>query len=583
MSAARLLPVAGGAATRAAVAGVVRRHAGPAVAALVALLGATVAALAVPRLLGDLVDVVVDRGGRGELDRTLVLLAVAAVAEGALTAVGLAAVGALSERGLAGLREDALDRALALPLSEVERGGTGDLVARVVGDVDQVAEAVRTALPQLVVSALYTGLTVVGLAALDWRLALAGLLAAPVQVVATRRYLRRSGPIFAAERAAEGERGRHVHASVAGARTVRALGLGPAHLRRLARTSRRSADLATATARERAIFFSWLNGAELTGLGAVLVTGFVLVRGGAITIGAATAAALYFHRLFDPVGTLLSLLDEAQSAWAALARVVGVSTMPLPAAPTSSARPVDTSVELKGVRFAYDGGPPVLVDVDLRIEPGEVVALVGASGAGKSTLARLVAGVHEPDAGSVRIGGVPVGELGPERLAGTVALVSQEVHVFAGTLADDLRLAKPDATDAEVRAALDRVGAAPWVDALPQGIDTRVGEGGHALGPTEAQQLALARLVLADPAVAVLDEATAEAGSAGARRLEAAAAAAVAGRTTLVVAHRLTQARDADRVVVLHEGRVIEEGTHDELVAAAGTYAALWAAWSAAR
>jgi len=211
------------------------------------------------------------------------------------------------------------------------------------------------------------------------------------------------------------------------------------------------------------------------------------------------------------------------------------------------------------------------------------VALVGPSGAGKATLARLVAGVHEPEAGSVRIGGVPVAELGPDELARTVALVSQEVHVFAGTLADDLRLARPGATDAEVRAALDRVGAGPWVDALPEGVDTRVGEGGHPLGPTEAQQLALARLVLADPAVAVLDEATAEAGSAGARRLEAAAAAAVAGRTTLVVAHRLTQARAADRVVVLDGGRVVEQGTHDELVAAGGAYAALWAAWSAAR
>jgi len=164
-----------------------------------------------------------------------------------------------------------------------------------------------------------------------------------------------------------------------------------------------------------------------------------------------------------------------------------------------------------------------------------------------------------------------------------VTLVSQEVHVFAGRLADDLRLARPDAADDDVRAALSLVGAWPWVEALEDGLDTVVGDGGHQLGPTEAQQLALARLVLVDPAVAVLDEATAEAGSAGARVLEASADAAIAGRTALVVAHRLTQAVAADRIVVLDAGRVVEEGSHDELLASGGAYASLWAAWSLAR
>jgi len=235
-------------------------------------------------------------------------------------------------------------------------------------------------------------------------------------------------------------------------------------------------------------------------------------------------------------------------------------------------------VELRGIGHRYRGGPPVLADVELRIGPGERVALVGASGAGKTTLAAVLAGALEPTAGQVLVDGIPGGQLPGRGLRDQVALVSQEVHVFAGTLADDVRLGRPDADDAEVQAALASVGAR-WVTALPDGLATRVGDGGRALTAPQAQQLALARLVLADPPVAVLDEATAEAGSAGARELEEAAFAATAGRTTLVVAHRLTQAVRADRVVVLEAGRVVEEGTHADLVAAGGRYAALWAAW----
>jgi ATP-binding cassette subfamily C protein len=220
----------------------------------------------------------------------------------------------------------------------------------------------------------------------------------------------------------------------------------------------------------------------------------------------------------------------------------------------------------------------VVHDVALDIPAGTHLGVVGASGAGKSTLAKLVAGVLEPRAGSVTIGGIPSSLAGP-----SVVLVTQEVHVFAGPLADDLRLARPRASDAELEAALATVGALEWAQRLPEALATIVGDGGHPLNATQAQQLALARLVLADPPVAVLDEATAEAGSAGARVLEASAAAALAGRTAIVVAHRLTQAAAAGRVVVLDGGRIIEVGDHDQLVATGGRYAELWAAWTAAR
>lgn len=269
-------------------------------------------------------------------------------------------------------------------------------------------------------------------------------------------------------------------------------------------------------------FYSRLHIAEYMGLTAVLVTGFLLVRSGSASVGTATAAALYFHSLFGPVNTALVLLDDAQSATAGLARLVGVVDEPAPTVSERVGDPTtamgDPSVTLTAVTHAYVPGRPVLHGVDLEIRPKERVALVGTTGAGKTTLAKLVAGLHRPEEGRVDVGGAEPDESG--RLVG---LVTQEVHVFAGPLADDLRLARPEAVDEELREALATVGALAWAEALPEGLDTVVGDGGHRLTADRAQQLALARLLLADPPVVVLDEATAEAGSSGARQLDEAA------------------------------------------------------------
>lgn len=217
------------------------------------------------------------------------------------------------------------------------------------------------------------------------------------------------------------------------------------------------------------------------------------------------------------------------------------------------------------------------------MEPGETVAVVGASGAGKTTLAKILAGVLPPDSGRVLLDGVPIAELPADVLRRRIVLVSQEVHVFDGTVAEDLRLFAPDATDSEIRAAADRLGATGWLDALPEGLDTRVGAGGHDLATARAQHLALLRLALVAPDVALLDEATAEAGTSDADLLENAAAAALADRTGVVIAHRLSQAARADRIVVMEAGRIVESGTHAELAAAEGPYARLWEAWNRAR
>lgn len=549
-----------------------------AAASLLALLGAAAAGAAIPALLGRLVDLVLaDRPS--SYTAPVAWLLAAGVLQAALTAIGLVLLARTGERALARLREDVVASALQLPQERLEQAGTGDLLARVSGDQEAVSTALQDALPALLRSALAVLLTLAGLAALDLRLALAGCAAVPLQAVATRRYLRVARPRYAAERIAVGARVTQLEQVVHARRTLQALN-------RQARAATRAgaADEAAVTASRRAagtasLFGATLNIAELVGLTAVLTTGWWLVDSGQVTVGAATAAALYFVRLFDPVMELLYLLDRAQDAGAAAARLVGVAILDPPVPADPPAVPTPCSVGLHDLHFAYLPGRPVLDGVRLTLPPGSRTALVGRSGAGKSTLAAVLAGLHEPTRGTVTVDGLPTTAAARHQL---VALVTQDVHVFSGTLRDDLRTARPGAGDAELLAALEAVGA-DWALLLPDGLDTRVGDGGRLLDPTRAQHLALTRLHLHPAPVVVLDEATAEAGSAGARTLEAATLAAIRGRTALLVAHRLTVAAAADQVVVLEHGQISQQGTHDELRRQRGAYAQLWQAWSRSR
>ncbi|MFE5976167.1 ABC transporter ATP-binding protein [Streptomyces sp. NPDC056460] len=578
-----LLPTATGAESVAALRTMLHGHRVLAAVAIGVLVAGTAVGLLTAPLLGHIVDLVVDKKGAAALTLPLVLLVVVAVARGAAAAVGSTLVARLGETVLAALREQFIERALRLPLDRVEAAGSGDLVSRVTSDVSMIGKSVRQALPEFSRSALTILLTFVGLAVLDWRFLIAALLASPVQVLSVRWYMRRAAPVYGEHRVATGALQHQLLDSVGGVRTVRAFRLDGTHTELLEKRSAAARDLGLRGIHIVTGFFSRLNLGEFIGLAAMLATGFFLVDDGSVSIGTATAAALYFHSLFNPINATLYLLDDAQSAGASFARLVGVSNLHAERAESEAHTVADGSVEVSGLSHAYGSGAPVLHEVDLRVRSGERVALVGASGAGKTTLAKLIAGVHSPTGGSIALGGIDTGELGPAGVRRAVALISQEVHVFAGTLADDLRLARPEADDEQLRAALDRVDALEWAEALPEGLATVVGEGGHRLTVTQAQHLALARLVLADPPIAILDEATADAGSAGARVLEDAAARALEGRTGLLVAHRLPQAAAADRVVVLDQGRVVETGTHEELVAAGGRYAVLWAAWSASR
>jgi ATP-binding cassette subfamily C protein len=424
----------------------------------------------------------------------------------------------------------------------------------------------------------------VGFLALDWRLALAFLVVFPIYGFSLRVYLPRAARLYAEERRLAAERGRVVLESLHGRSTVHAYDMAALQTRRLARASQDNLSAGLRAVRTYLWFSKSMNAAEAVGLSAVLLTGYWLVRTDAVTVGAVTAAALLFHRLFAPLGTLLLSFDDVQRAQASLARTVGVLLVPSPAAGVQR-RPVGSvTITVHDVRHAYPDGPEVLKGVDVVVPAGTSLALVGGSGAGKTTLANLVAGTFPAINGRLTLtdphGAVNVVDLDPKVLRDWVGVISQETHVFTGSLRDDLVYAVPGSEDEQIITALKAVKADAWVKALPQGLDTQVGPGGHPLTSAQIQQLALARLMLRDPVVVVLDEATAEAGSAGARDLEEAAAALVAGHTAVVVAHRLTQARSCDRIALLAEGHIAESGTHDELIARGGRYAALWKAWS---
>lgn len=572
------LPIAGGSEVRREATTLVRRHRVP-LAVVVGLNAlAAVAGLIGPWVIGQLVEAVKEGTTTGYVDRLVALLAASVLAQTVLTWFARRAAFVLSETVFAQLRESFMRQILALPLSVVERAGTGDLVSRTTADVDTLARTVRFAIPETLISAVTILLTVVAAVVVSPVASLSCIVGLPAILIGMRWYLRRAPQGYLWERAAYATMTGTVGETVDGGRTVDALSLGRRRVRRI------DADLADAYRAERrtlylrTVLFPTVEVAYVLPVAVALVWGGWLVSAGHASIGEVTAVALYVQQLADPVDRLISWLDEIQVGATSFARLVGVTKVPDDRAATGE-EPEHERLSASDVRYAYVPERDVLHGLDLALEPGERIAVVGPSGAGKSTLGRLLAGIHPPRTGRVEVGDVRLVDLELETLRREVALVTQEQHVFVGTLADNLRLARLDASDDDLWAALEAVDAGPWAAALPDGLETIVGAGGHPLSPPQQQQVALARLVLADPHTLVLDEATSLLDPRAARHLEQSLAAVLAGRTVVAIAHRLQTAHDADRVAVVEDGKLTELGTHDELVEHDGSYAALWESW----
>jgi ABC-type multidrug transport system fused ATPase/permease subunit len=577
-----LLPIADGRELRAQARLLGRRHR----RGLAGVLGlhalAAAAGLAGPRLLGDLVESVEDGTTRGHIDVLVLVLAGFLVAQTILTWFARRSSFVLSEQMFAELREDFMRRVLALPLSTVERAGTGDLVSRTTSDVDSLARTIRFAVPETLIAGVTTVLTVAAAVWVNPLAAVPCITGVPAIWLGTRWYLKRAPAGYLWERAAYATLTGTVGETVDGGRTVEALGL------REERVGRIDADLAEAYRAERrtlylrTIWFPTAEFAYVLPVAASVAWGGWLVSAGHASIGEVTAVALYAVQLADPVDRLISWLDEIQVGATSFARLVGIASVPADRSETGE-RPNGDRLRAEDVRYAYVSGRDVLHGIDLDLRPGERIAVVGPSGAGKSTLGRLLAGIHPPRLGRVEVGGVSLVDLPLDTLRREVALVTQEQHVFVGTLAENLRLARTGASDEQLAAALAAVDGLEWAEALPDGLETVVGAGGYPLTPPQAQQVALARLVLADPHTLVLDEATSLLDPRAARHLERSLGSVLRGRTVVAIAHRLHTAHDADRVAVVEDGLLQELGTHDELVEHDGSYASLWGSWHADR
>ncbi|MEV0705350.1 ABC transporter ATP-binding protein [Saccharopolyspora sp. NPDC050389] len=571
------LPLAGGAAVRRWMWRTLLMHR-RSFAAMMLLFGlATLVGLIGPQILGSLVDSVLTGTTTGHVDLLAAVFLVVLVVQALLARSARLRATMLGEHLLAESRESMVGHALRLPLGTVEAAGTGDLLSRATTDVDRLDYTIRNAAPEITTALITIVLTGTAMIITSPLLACGMLVAVPLMVFSTRWYFPRSLPNVEQIAANWSEVQSSTHESVEGARAIAALRLGA---RRRARNEQVLGRAAESEKRHRYLLTVWLPFLELSyvlPIGAILLIGGWAYQAELVELGTIITVVLYAQAMSNPFDELFMWLEELQTGHTALQRILGVREVP--AADDAAPRPEEApgrDLVIRDVRFSYREDREILHGIDLTVPAGQRLVIVGPSGAGKSTLGRLIAGISRPDSGSVAFGSTEITDLPAAQLRREVVLLTQEHHVFACTLRENLALADGDPNDDQLTDALKAVGLQDWVEALPDGLDTVLGAGGHAVPAARAQQLALARVLLADPHTVVLDEATSLLDNVTSRELERALSTLLAGRTVIAIAHRLHTARNADQVAVMSDGRIVELGSHEELLDAGGSYARLY-------
>ena len=552
--------------------------------AVVSLLAATLTALAPPLLAKLALD---DGIRKGDLDALYVivgLFVVAGLANFATSSAQTYFTGWTGERILADLRNRLFRHLQGLSLGFYERNRAGVVISRLTNDVDALDQLVTDGVTTLVQNTLILVGSAAVLFYLDWRLALATLSVMPAMAIATALFRIRSSRAYRAVRERLGMVTATLAEDIAGMRVVQTFTREGSRLQNFRDVNAHYREANHQTVVNNGLYFPFVDFLSAVATAVVLGYGGYLLAGGQLSVGTLFAFILYVSNFFDPIQQLSQLYNTFLAAVAALDKIMDVMDEEPEVQDRPGAvelPPINGHVALEGVRFAYRTGPEVLHGIDLDVPAGTTVAFVGHTGAGKSTIAKLLARFYDPVEGRITVDGIDLRDVTQESLRRQLGIVPQEGFLFAGSVRDNIAFARPDASIEDVRSAAAAVGAHEFIMRLEEGYDTDVQERGSRLSLGQRQLVGIARALLADPRLLILDEATSSVDIGTERRIEGALKTLLEGRTAFVIAHRLSTIRGADLIVVLEHGQIVEQGNHDELMARKGLYTALYGDWAA--